>query len=673
MIDRRELEREIIVAMNAAVVRQMTWGKDDCALWVADILRKTQGFDPAADFRGHYRSKNGAHRLLGKGGLLRALRRISRRHHWVKINPAWAKTGDVGICISADGTPSTLICRKKGWFVGRSEAGFCAISADKVRWAWSIDRDFRIEPGARISIARPLQLTGIQLPGPVHEPVSTFIGLTAIIESLGASAAVAGAIGGVIVGTAISAGLSFLSQLLIPKPDGSGALGTSSQSNDVQFTETQSIPSKRVILGSAYVGGPIFFEKVVPPYLYVGVLINHGEISGVDTIWIGTNELTFNNIAYNAILTPLPIAGQPDYASNLKVSIRTGGAAQAADPLLVADFADLDPNFRQQGIATIVLRYKHPGDYTSFTGLWGNVQRPSTYTLIRGVAVYDPRDATQDVNDETTWKWSDNASLIQAYYLTRDWGGRIAKAKIRWDKVATAADYDDEIIGCEDGTFIKRHTINGVVTLDQKPSEVMNALLSANRGYVVQSGGMYWVTSSKPRTPVCSIYDAILSGSIQVQGAKPKANLINKLQTRFVAQEQNYQTVDLPILERADYEAEDEETLTGTLNLPFTLDYRRAERLQSQFLDTARLGKTVTVTVDISLLADLDDDVICNEVTVASDLFPVANGSYLCTAMAFADNCTTLALTLSEYDSSIETVWKPTDEVPFTLASPFTL
>lgn len=667
----------VIAAMNRACARPMQWGVDDCALWVADILCELTGADPAAEFRGRYKTQRGARRVLGKGGLAGAIRRAARRLGWVRIPAGYAEPGDLGLLMGPAG-PTMVICRARGWFVGRDERGFGAVAARHVRLAWSLDRDWS-RPGARVSFprisGRP-QFVGSSVV--CHEPISTIIGLTALIEGLGASAAVAGAIGGAIVGGAISVGLSLAASLLIPKPGGGGAIGelggSSVNSPDIRYTERQSIPSKRIIFGAAYVGGALFFEQVKPPFLYMGLLLNEGEIAGVDTIWVGTNQLLFSRIDFNTILAPLFVAGQPNYPTRLQVSLRPGTTTQALDLILSTDFTPLNANFLQKGIATAVFRYHYGTDYTEFTKLWGQVQRPSSFLLVRGIKVYDPRDASQRVDDETTWKWSNNASLIQAFYLTRDYGGRISPSNVLWKKVALAADYDDEMVACKDGTFIKRHTIDGVVTLNQKPSDVMSAMLTANGGRIAQSGGKYWVTSSRPRSPIATIHDAILAGAIEVRGAKPKADMINKLQARFVAQEQDYQLVDLPVLERTDLEAADGEVLTATIELPFTLDYRRAERLQKQALERSRLGKQVSVTVDITLLADLDDDPTGNVFTVASDLFPSANGDLICDAFSFADDCTTVGLVLSEYNPAIENDWNPAvDERDFVVANPFTL
>ena len=124
---RERFDDAIIAAMNSAGENIMQWGRDDCALWCADIVRKVCGYDPARDFRGHYRSRRGAHKVLGSRGLKGAIERAARRHGWKRIRPDMARIGDIGIArmTQPDGSEAftTVICRAHGWFVGRSEHG----------------------------------------------------------------------------------------------------------------------------------------------------------------------------------------------------------------------------------------------------------------------------------------------------------------------------------------------------------------------------------------------------------------------------------------------------------------------------------------------------------------------------------------------------------------------
>jgi hypothetical protein len=503
------------------------------------------------------------------------------------------------------------------------------------------------------------------------EPISAAIAITSAILSTTVVGTIT--IGTIVANVAIAVGLSLVSSLLQPSRGDNAAgfdAGAQANSAETRYTVRQSIPFKRVIVGSAYVGFAVHFEDFKAPYFTIGGLISEGPIAGVDKIWIGTNQLSFAALTADTVLTPIAVDGQPDYPSRVQVSFGLGADAQALDPIIGAEYTSIGATYRQRGIARFSARAHIGADQPEYVSLYGNNARPNFFLLARGVPAYDPRDPTQDIADEATWTWTNNASLIQIWYVTRDFGGRIPMAKIDWDKVAEAADYDDELVGVKGGGFIKRYTADGVITLNQRPYDVMLSLLSANRGMLLQAGGKVWVTSSKPKTPIATIHDGVLASGISYRDAKPKRDLINKLQVRFVATEQDYQTVDGPILVRSDLVASDGETLQGTLDLPFTLDHRRAQRLQKAFLDTARLGKNITCRVDITWLADLDDEPIGNAITFDSDLFSLSNGTYLCTSSGFADDFSAIELALTEYDRSIETDWDPaTDEQDFTLAS----
>ena len=165
-----------------------------------------------------------------------------------------------------------------------------------------------------------------------------------------------------------------------------------------------------------------------------------------------------------------------------------------------------------------------------------------------------------------------------------------------------------------------------------------------------------------------------MAGGVTYQAAKQITDKVNKLQVRFVSPDQDYQVVDGPILDRTDLQAIDGQPLTATLALNFTQDHRRAQRLQKAFLLSTRLAGTITCTVDIRLMAiasqNAQEELIGSVLTVDSSLFSKMNGTYIVTAVGFADDCTTLSLALARYDATIETNWNPeTDEQPFVLAT----
>jgi hypothetical protein len=116
---------------------EMQWGRDDCALWCANILKDALGYDGAERFRGRYRTRIGAQRVLGKQGLAGALRAAARKHNWRRIEAGQERVGDIGILMVGQ-VPVTVICRAPGWFVARNEMGWSAMQSNLVRIIWAI-------------------------------------------------------------------------------------------------------------------------------------------------------------------------------------------------------------------------------------------------------------------------------------------------------------------------------------------------------------------------------------------------------------------------------------------------------------------------------------------------------------------------------------------------------
>lgn len=126
-----------IATATACAPATITWGVDDCAMFAAGPIRDVLGYDPAAAWRDHYDDEAGAEHLVGRNGLTAILRGVARRHDWRRISPAAALAGDVGIYLAFE-RASIAICRAPGWFIARTQDGFAAIAASKIRLAWSL-------------------------------------------------------------------------------------------------------------------------------------------------------------------------------------------------------------------------------------------------------------------------------------------------------------------------------------------------------------------------------------------------------------------------------------------------------------------------------------------------------------------------------------------------------
>lgn len=141
---RGRLEASLLSALDVVSV-EAVWGRDDCALWVASVIKDALGYDPADQWRGKYDSRDGANALVGKAGLPFAIKKVASQNGWKRIDPQSADTGDVGLTMVPtliDGLivmrPTTFICRCPGWFVARAERGYFAMQAHLIRVAWAV-------------------------------------------------------------------------------------------------------------------------------------------------------------------------------------------------------------------------------------------------------------------------------------------------------------------------------------------------------------------------------------------------------------------------------------------------------------------------------------------------------------------------------------------------------
>lgn len=499
--------------------------------------------------------------------------------------------------------------------------------------------------------------------------ITAAVALVAEIAAIGSLVIGGGSLGALTIGgigigqIALTAGLIGLNYALTPKNKATvGAINDPGTRGNTR----QAIPPQRFLYGTVQVGGAIFIlDDSLPPKLVIGLLLCARRIDSVLSTKIGTNTVTFD-ADRKALNSPYRV-GSTVY---LRGSFRSGTSDQAMDPILKELFPTLGveagpvDTFLQSGHATAVFEFGYGTDRTHFETLWGQVAIPNPFVLVKGSLVYDPRDPTQVLDDESTWKWSDNATLIQADWARHPDGVGEKPEDADWEKIIESANYDDELVALKDGGFQKRHTINGVVTLDQPPRDVMEALLTANRGSLRRSKGRWWIESSKPRDPVATITDKDIVSGFDYRDRRPVREQYNKLRGRFVAPERDYQEADGPILDRPDLQTEDGEVLETTIRAPFTDTHQALQRLEKQFLLESRLGKTWSGTVRLRLLG-ID---VGNAIRISSNLWPQINGIYKVENWGFADDFSAIRLQLREYDKTISTNWDPdTDEQDYEL------
>ena len=302
-------------------------------------------------------------------------------------------------------------------------------------------------------------------------------------------------------GLALSAGAALL--MRTGTPTGQQSYLGSANSPEVRGSIKQDIPPHRVWLGLMRGGGAIYFYRKEPPYLYIGYLHSVMPLTAVHSVLIAEQELTFRALPAGEILAPLPIDDLPPYHNRLEFCWQRGDLDAETNPLIARDFPGLDR--RLPGIANSVFRFHYGSDFEQFEELWGRVQIPDAQIIATGCPIPDPRQPTHrldfdphdpdDLYDAiSTWRAqgssTSNASLIQAFWAAMPFGLNAGPAAVYGgasvETLKRSADFDDESVPIltESGPqqYQRRHTIDGIVTLEEKPLSTIEAMLRPTAG-----------------------------------------------------------------------------------------------------------------------------------------------------------------------------------------------
>lgn len=456
---------------------------------------------------------------------------------------------------------------------------------------------------------------------------------------------------------AISAAASAAASYLL-RPDLDTNFGALS-SQGVRQNIKQSLPRQRLLYGTATTGGAFFFYEKKPPYLYIGYLVAAHECDGFEEIYLNGNRV---NIDANGDATSAPFYNGQSF---FRASVRLGTADQAIDPLLNSAFTGLDANFRQRGITTVVMRYDYGSSDDEHREIWGEGINP--LFRFRGKKIFDPRDASQDPDDETTWKWNDNAALVTADMLRHPFLGDRDTSHINYDALGHAADICDAHYATRYDDPIKRYTINGVVDTAQRPFDVISSAAAAMQGDVIRVCDCYRIEPGALRDPEVTISQGDLVSGFEYRAQNPRRRLVNVLRTEFIADSsRDYTTQNGPVLEMTSYITADGQRLEQTIQLPFTEHPSRVQRIGKSFLESQRLGRALSVTVSPKHLRIIGGTLV----RIDFDDFPNVNGIYKATQVKINNTFTEISIDLVEVSNSVY-AWDPTtDEQDFTLDPP---
>ena len=216
--------------------------------------------------------------------------------------------------------------------------------------------------------------------------------------------------------------------------------------------------------------------------------------------------------------------------------------------------------------------------------------------LIRGARVWDPRDASQDPDDESTWIWSQNAVLCALHYV-RFYGAYevpFSRLPLQWWIAAiNVCDENAEFTDAEGVvTTEPRYTTNGSFTFSTKPIEVLNQLEACFAGKIFRQMGQWYVrVGAWYGNPTHTINQDDVHGNIKIKWHADLRDRANVVRATFTDPDQNYDRTDAPPVVSAGYQAIDNQILEKSISLPFVRSSTTAQRLATIHLEQTRLGE----------------------------------------------------------------------------------
>lgn len=516
------------------------------------------------------------------------------------------------------------------------------------------------------------------LAGPANAaPIGAAVGAVAAwYTGLNVVAQIAVQIG---LGLALSAAAYGIGYLL----SGGGQRQNQAQQDNlgVQIEELSGILERRRVYGTEVVSGGVFFQQTLASLgtkdLFVkGWTLSDGVCDALEAVII------------NGVECLLDINGNPQTApwynaagNKLKASFRSGSDSQAMDSIIAARFAsppdDFYPDdtdrvtkwaeFRQRGVATVVLEMAFGADADEHTQLWGAAGIPDIKFRVRGVELYDPRDSNQDPDDPSTWTYSANATLIEADWLTSDMGFGVPSADIDWDTVKESATIDDEWMTTLAG-HERRGRINGLIFGSEANDSVLSSMALQNRALIRRAFGMYSIRADRAADPVATIHQGLIVGALSYQSEPDTRAAINRAELQFLPATKFNQSAET-FYEDASLIAADGQTLPQRLSLRFCDSPASAQRLGYAAIKENRVGRTLGMVCDIAVLiaAGKPNGQLLEAgdvVRVWFDIYQDINGLYTVTGLEIAQDFT-VNIGLAGYDPDALGAWGVSLETAF--------
>jgi len=342
-----------------------------------------------------------------------------------------------------------------------------------------------------------------------------------------------------------------------------------------------SVAARTLVYGRIQVSGPLVYAEVGGPnnqYLHMVIPVASHEIQAVDEIYF--NDLLVGTLDSGGNVTSGAFSG------NARIKVHLGTAGDPADADLVSESAGKwTTAHRLDGVAYLYVRLTYNQDVYP-----GGI--PNIKATIKGKKVYDPRTGLT--------AWTKNWALnLRDYLITPTTAGGLGVAADEIDsaQVIAAANISDEAVAINTGgTTQLRYVLDGSVDTSRRPLDILRDLLSAGAGVLTYPNGIFKLWPGAYTAPTVTLTASDLRGQVELTTRVSRRDLFNAVRGTYSNPSNFWQPSDFPQVINAAYVAQDGgETIVKDIDLPFTINAARAQRIAKINLEKARQGMTVVL------------------------------------------------------------------------------
>jgi hypothetical protein len=406
-----------------------------------------------------------------------------------------------------------------------------------------------------------------------------------IATTLAVSTAVATSIVVTGITAAVNFGINAIIGALSPKPKPQNIDQMASRN----ITVRQAAAPGSITIGRDEIGGIIVFmdsRGSNNEYLDVVVAFNMQEIDAFESVKFDADVLTLDMTNLNAGNV---VSDTGKYAGYVRAQGRLGTTSQTALSGLIAANSNWTTDHKGLGIAYIWFELKFNQDLFS-NGL------PNIKAKLRGMKATDPRTGTR--------AWTQNPAVIEyQYFIDSDIGLATDTAKMNTTVCNAACNVCEEAVSLAAGGTEDRYQVNGTVSLDQAPVDILRAINGAMGAFTTYVSGKWGIYPAAWRAPSFTLNTSHFRDRIQMSTRVRRSELFNAVKGVYKAANKDYQPDDYPpYFQSSDrgfgsdaYYAEDGNLrIFSELDFTFVTSSSQAQRLAKIYLERQRRQKQLT-------------------------------------------------------------------------------